>query len=203
MNAMMSNGLRIAAALATMSLVACGQAPDAGSTSSSAADTVGADPSGWCHDTVRSTDATNLSFDYQVNMSRDTGTGETAWTSRTGNAWLNVQNWNFTGSEEVNVTVLSYESYGPAVGNFTLDGTYVTHLTWDGANHKFTAPVGADVFLYHYVEGDDVAAEATIQFAIEVDGKWLTDPIAGGHNFGFIPSRQQQGTCSGDDIPVN
>ena len=167
----------------------------------------GTDNYGWCHSPqMMSTAATNLTFDYQVSLAPATNGSSVVRTSSV-NPWISVSKFGFQGNESVRVVFMTnristkgLEEYGPSYKD--LIDTQTLQLTWDAASQKYSGQPAGSPYLGSYYVGDDQTGLAIYEYAIEVNGEWQTDPISGGHNFQFMPMKQAQGFCQGQQFYI-
>jgi hypothetical protein len=160
--------------------------------SSSAADTTGTT----CTDNLQAEDGTPITFAYEVESAGDSGGAFNA--NNAGNATLSIAG-GFNGSEQVTAVVLVFQ-YGTleGIGSASLQSTQPVSFTYDGDGEagSWIAQVPA-LPMFNYTAGGEEANLFFYQFALSINGNWLTDPISQSHNFQFVPSQQAQGACTG------
>ncbi len=160
--------------------------------SSSSADTTGTN----CTDNLQAQDGTPITFAYAVQNAGDSSGAFNA--NNAGNATLSIAG-GFTGSEQVTAVVLLFQ-FGSleGIGSASLQSTQSVSFTYDGDGEagSWIAQVPA-LPMFNYTAGGEEANLFFYQFAISINGNWLTDPVSQSHNFQFVPSQQAQGSCTG------
>jgi hypothetical protein len=184
--------VHLAFVIATVAAFAAGCSSAARpSSSSQAKDTAtastDADGGAWCHDYLAASDGTTtFDVDYQLQYT-SSYPGSPSVVSMAP-LWINVAG-DFTGSEQVSATIVELDQ-SPSASAPSVTGSTVVALTWNGSVFTGQAPNPLPIMTPSASGDGDDAFSSLYQFAIEIDGNWLTDPVSGTHNFQYNPRTQ-------------
>lgn len=127
---------------------------------------------GWKHANVQAAGGEKIAVDYQLH----------GWAEKTiaSPIWVNISAGSFNGSERIGAVLLNYyDGSGMPAGQ--LQSSQRLDLVYAGGGRYTAAAQPVVVSESHIGYGYNFRQE----IAVVVDGKWLVDPVSGGHNFKF------------------
>ncbi len=133
----------------------------------------------WHHRVMRSDEGVQISIDYQIRQSSQTGCLQCQIPILAAPLWINVKGHDLDEQDQVRVVLIN-QYYNPySAGGPIREGEYIQDMVFAEPG-RFTAQL-QDLAIFS--SGFQGAWYFEQEVAVVINGSWLTDSASGSHNF--------------------